>query len=31
MMEDMSTTLRVLGIVLVGVWVLYLCKGEKTK
>jgi len=31
MMEDMSITLRVLGIVLIGVWVLYLCKGEKTK
>ena len=28
---EMITTLRVLGIVLVGVWFLYLCKGEKTK
>jgi len=30
-MEDFDMTLRVLGIVLVGVWFLYLCKGEKTK
>jgi len=30
-MEDFDKTLRVLGIVLVGVWFLYLCKGEKTK
>jgi hypothetical protein len=28
---DMITTLRVLGIVLVGVWILYLCKGGVTK
>ena len=30
-MEDMSMTLRVLGIVLVGVWILYLCKGDIIK
>jgi len=30
-MEDMSMTLRVLGIVLVVVWILYLCKGDITK
>ena len=29
--EGMTTMLRVLGIVLVGVWVLYLCKSEITK
>jgi len=25
---DMITTLRVLGVVLLGVWILYLCKSE---
>jgi hypothetical protein len=29
--EGMTTMLRVLGVVLVGVWVLYLCKSEITK
>ena len=29
--EGMTTMLRVLGIVLLGVWILYLCKGEITK
>jgi len=29
--EDMATLLRVLGIVLVAVWVLYLCRSDKTK
>jgi len=29
--EGMTTMLRVLGIVLVGVWILYLCKGGVTK
>jgi len=28
---DMIMTLRVLGVVLVGVWILYLCKSEITK
>ena len=26
--EGMTTMLRVLGIVLLGVWILYLCKSE---
>jgi hypothetical protein len=30
-MEDFDMTLRVLGILLVSVWFLYLCKGDKTK
>jgi len=25
---DMVTTLRVLGLILLGVWILYLCKSE---
>ena len=29
--EGMTTMLRVLGVVLVGVWILYLCKSEITK
>ena len=29
--EGMNTMLRVLGIVLVGAWILYLCKSEITK
>ena len=28
---DMTTMLRVLGIILVGVWVLYLCRSDITK
>jgi len=31
MEHDMVMTLRVLGIVLVGAWILYLCKGGVTK
>ena len=29
--EGMTTMLRVLGIVLVGVWILYLCKSDITR
>jgi hypothetical protein len=29
--EGMTTMLRVLGIVLVGVWIVYLCKGDIIK
>jgi hypothetical protein len=29
--EGMSTMLRVMGIVLVAVWVVYLCRSDKTK
>ena len=31
MEHDLFLTLRVLGIVLIGVWILYLCKGGITK
>ena len=29
--EGMTTMLRVLGIVLVGVWIVYLCRSDITK
>ena len=29
--EGMTTMLRVLGIVLVGVWIVYLCKSDIVK
>ena len=28
---DMITTLRVLGVVLLGVWIVYLCRSDITK
>jgi hypothetical protein len=31
MEHDLFLTLRVLGIVLIGVWILYLCKSGVTK
>ena len=30
-LEGMTTMLKVLGIVLVAVWVVYLCRSDKTK
>ena len=30
-LEGMTTMLKVLGIVLVAVWVIYLCRSDKTK
>ena len=29
--EGMTTMLKVLGVVLVAVWVVYLCRSDKTK